>query len=95
MGFFTKLPVTIEAHQWEGDKVGAVAIVDWVFGHNHVARYHGTHEIYIETLEGTMLAEPGDWIIRGVKGEFYPCKPDIFAETYKPETIQAEVTYQR
>lgn len=38
----------------------------------------------IKTLEGTMRAEPGDWIIQGVKGELYPCKPDIFAETYEP-----------
>lgn len=37
----------------------------------------------IPTLEGTMRAEVGDWIIRGVKGEFYPCKPDIFAATYE------------
>ncbi|MGG7510879.1 hypothetical protein [Plantibacter sp. YIM 135249] len=37
----------------------------------------------IETLEGTMTAELGDWIIRGVHGEFYPCKPDIFAATYE------------
>lgn len=36
----------------------------------------------ISTLEGTMRADVGDWIIRGVKGEFYPCKPDVFAETY-------------
>jgi hypothetical protein len=40
--------------------------------------------IVIETLEGTMIGEPGDWIIRGVNGEFYPCKPDIFAKTYEP-----------
>lgn len=39
--------------------------------------------IEIQTLEGTMLAVPGDWIIKGVKGEFYPCKPDIFAATYE------------
>lgn len=38
----------------------------------------------IGTLEGTMVAEAGDWIIRGVKGEIYPCKPDIFAATYEP-----------
>lgn len=36
----------------------------------------------IDTLEGTMRAEPGDWIIRGIQGEFYPCKPDIFEATY-------------
>ncbi len=39
--------------------------------------------IAIETLEGTMRADPGDWIIRGVQGEFYPCKPDIFEATYE------------
>ena len=37
----------------------------------------------IETLEGVMRADPGDWIIRGVQGEFYPCKPEIFAATYE------------
>ena len=37
----------------------------------------------IETLEGTMWAQPGDWIIKGVQGEFYPCKPDIFEATYE------------
>ncbi len=40
--------------------------------------------LLIATLEGVMRAEPGDWIIRGVKGEIYPCKPDIFAATYDP-----------
>lgn len=38
----------------------------------------------IETIEGTMRVNPGDWIIRGVKGEFYPCRPDIFDATYEP-----------
>jgi hypothetical protein len=38
----------------------------------------------IHTLEGDMRADVGDWIIRGVKGEFYPCKPDVFAATYEP-----------
>jgi hypothetical protein len=40
--------------------------------------------LYIGTLEGVMAAALGDWIIRGIKGEIYPCKPDIFAETYDP-----------
>ena len=40
--------------------------------------------IFIRTLEGEMTATQGDWIIKGVKGEFYPCKPDIFAATYEP-----------
>ena len=43
------------------------------------------HEIvYIETLEGVMRADPGDWIVTGVKGEQYPVKPDIFEQTYAP-----------
>lgn len=41
-------------------------------------------EFTIPTLEGDMIARHGDWIIRGVKGEFYPCKPDIFVATYEP-----------
>lgn len=45
--------------------------------------------IVIPTLEGEHLASPGDWIIRGVKGEFYPCKPDIFEATYEPVEEQA------
>jgi hypothetical protein len=40
---------------------------------------------HIHTLEGVMTISPGDWIIRGIKGEFYPCKPDIFEATYEPE----------
>lgn len=39
--------------------------------------------VSIKTLEGVMRAEPGDWIIKGVKGELYPCKPDVFAATYE------------
>lgn len=49
-----------------------------------VANSHG--EIVIETLEGTMRARNGDWIIVGVKGEIYPCKPDIFEQTYEQVT---------
>lgn len=45
-----------------------------------------TGEISIDTLEGEMIARPGDWIIKGVAGEFYPCKPDIFVKTYEPVT---------
>lgn len=44
----------------------------------------GVNFITILTLEGEMNASPGDWIIRGVQGEFYPCKPDIFEQTYEP-----------
>lgn len=81
---FRKKPVEIEAmrlptenhlvesfHRW-CDEVG---FRNWASGGN------GTIEI--ETLEGTMVAQGGDYIIRGVKGEFYPCKPDIFEATYE------------
>lgn len=44
---------------------------------------YGWNDLYIETLEGVMHAEPGDYIIKGVNGEFYPCKPDIFEKTYE------------
>ncbi|GMG78148.1 MULTISPECIES: hypothetical protein [Bacillus] len=49
-----------------------------------VEAYQIDKEMDIETLEGTMKASPGDWIIKGVHGEIYPCKPDIFEKTYKP-----------
>lgn len=44
----------------------------------------GSKQLHIKTLEGTMTAELDDWIICGVKGELYPCKPDVFAQTYEP-----------
>ena len=49
-----------------------------------VDAYKTDREMNIETLEGVMHAEPGDWIITGVNGERYPCKPDIFEKTYEP-----------
>jgi hypothetical protein len=53
-----------------------------------IRRYHDF--LHIGTLEGVMAAAPGDWIIRGIKGEIYPCKPDIFAATY--EAVEADAT---
>lgn len=49
-----------------------------------VEAYQTDEHLDIETLEGTMRASPGDWIIRGVKDELYPCKPDVFEATYEP-----------
>ena len=77
---FRKKPVVIEAIQWTGDNVEEVgeflAGVHWATaGRNAV----------IPTREGDMAASPNDWIIKGIAGEFYPCKPDIFAATYEPE----------
>lgn len=73
---YRKKPVVIEAMgplDWDNH----LAIQEWCGGYADALNW-----VIIPTLEGTMRADPGDWIIRGVKGEFYPCKPDIFAETY-------------
>jgi hypothetical protein len=79
---FRKKPVVIDAVQFTGD-VGAPEITALDLGCQHDPD-KGYDILTIDTLEGCMRAEPGDWIIRGVKGELYPCKPDIFAATYEP-----------
>jgi len=78
---FRKKPVVIEAFEYRsGEQRGEVA-ADVVAGN---VRYPEDGTMLIRTLEGEMCAQPGDWIIRGIKGELYPCKPDIFAATYEP-----------
>jgi hypothetical protein len=52
-----------------------------------IEAYQTDREMIIETLEGPLRAEPGDWIITGIKGEQYPCKPDIFEKTYDPVEV--------
>jgi hypothetical protein len=84
MTLFRKKPVVIEAVQFTGD-VGAPEIVALDVGCSHDAVL-GVDVLLIHTLEGVHQANPGDWIIRGVKGELYPCKPDIFEMTY--ETVE-------
>ena len=69
---YRKKPVVIEAIQWTGDNVNK--IVEFIGQHNID---YGVY-LKIHTLEGTMQASVGDYIIKGVQGEFYPCKPDIF-----------------
>ena len=87
MSKFRKKPVVIDAWcwrirpdldkpQWLTDALASGVIVA-------LNEYAGSGA-EINTLEGTMRADLGDWIIRGVKGELYPCKPDIFAATYEP-----------
>lgn len=83
---FRKKPVTIQAMQFEGTPESLTEVSAWLSEHGHPGLggiADGTHVLRIETLEGTLTASPNDWIIRGVKGEFYPCKPDIFAATYE------------
>lgn len=86
---YRKRPVVIETMRLARDN--AAVIVRWITdgGHHAVMRggpRGGSRDatVTIRTLEGDHLAEVGDWIIRGVAGEFYPCKPDIFAQTYEP-----------
>ena len=86
---FRKKPVVIEAVQWLGDRFNTAA-PDWI-GKALVKKtasigsiFRFGDDVQIFTLEGMMLAKPGDYIIRGIKGELYPCKPDIFEATYEP-----------
>jgi hypothetical protein len=87
---YRKVPVEIQAVHYDGTNRDEVAEF---MGGAQRARVEdkklpgpgrGMHDgIKIQTLEGTMTASVGDWIIKGVKGEFYPCKPDIFEATYE------------
>jgi len=89
VGKFRKKPVEIEAYEFQ-NKVGPDTRPAWLM--DAVARgvvvFHpsrlGPGHLSIRTLEGEMRAEVGDWIIQGIKGELYPCKPDIFSATYEP-----------
>lgn len=80
MSKFRKKPVEVEAIQWTGSNPNRVKAFT---GEQAVINF-GSGELRIPTLEGVMTAQAGDWIIRGVAGEFYPCKPDIFEQTYEP-----------
>lgn len=81
VGKFRKKPVVIEAIQF-GPEGNGHKIFQWA-DENGVTFRLDHLGIHIPTLEGTMLATRGDWIIKGIKGEFYPCKPDIFEATYE------------
>jgi hypothetical protein len=80
MAKYRKKPVVIEAVQWTGENAPEIAAF---FGQDGHFGLHPDNTWSIITLERTMTACPGDWIIRGIEREFYPCKPDIFAETYE------------
>lgn len=75
---YRKKPVIIEAIQWNGDNLNEIVM----FTEKHNLQC-GENELKIKTLEGNMIASLNDYIIKGVKGEFYPCKPDIFEQTYE------------
>lgn len=85
---FDSKPVTIEAWQFDGTHMVGEGIVRWARGHGADVYLHeivgGEILLHILTLEGEMTAMPGDWIIRGLVDEFYPCKPDVFERKYEP-----------
>lgn len=82
---FRTKPVIKEAIQWTGKNWDELS--QWVW--DRCDKQPGSHaslesgRLFIRTLEGVMHASVGDFIIKGLKGEFYPCKPDIFANTYE------------
>lgn len=85
---YRKKPVVIEAIQWTGDNLEEIKEMLKDADEKRVIMPHpneekGIKSLLIVTLEGEMRADKGDYIIKGVKGEFYPCKPDIFEETYE------------
>lgn len=94
MARYRKKPVEIDAVLNDGTWPPIMAWLDAMHGGKFkivlgndplvpITRNQGDGTLNIHTLEGTMRADVGDWIIRGVKGEFYPCKPDIFEATYE------------
>ena len=84
MAKFRKKPVVIEAMQFTDESKNQC--FNWVNGNRAAYRDQETGKpiLVIATLEGDMRVSLGDWIIKGVQGEFYPCKPDIFEATYEP-----------
>jgi len=84
---YRKKPVVIDAIQFTGDN--STEVGDFLGGPHavgHMFDSDTTKGLTITTLEGEHHASVGDFIIKGVQGEFYPCKPDIFAATYEPVT---------
>ena len=79
---FVKKPVVIEAYQFDGNIRSLDNFPISEVGKFKVSSENGQYYLIIPTLEGDMKAVAGDWIIKGVKGEYYPCKPDVFKSTY-------------
>jgi hypothetical protein len=80
---YRKRPVEIQAVQWTGsnlDEIAALAGDEWI---KSVAPNPPGDDLIVDTLEGEMRCRPGWWLIRGLRGEFYPCEPEIFAASYE------------
>lgn len=89
MAQYRKKPVVIDAFEWTGDinqTDDPLWITEAIKKGKIWFNQHGTSGVTMEiaTLEGNHIAQQGDYIIKGIKGEIYPCKPDIFEKTYEP-----------
>ena len=82
---FRKKPVVIEAIE---NIPGNFNLIRLMVGNSRPIHHLSDGKLGITTLEGVMTADVGDWIIKGIKGECYPCKSDIFADTYDPVSEQ-------
>lgn len=90
---YRKRPVEVEAMHFDGTREVASEIAAWCNRHRvyplltleqpETPNLHEKISLVIDTLEGAMRVSGGDWVIRGIRGEFYPCKPDVFAVTYE------------
>ena len=84
MSEYRKKPVVVQAMQWTGDNIDEIMMFMHPQEPVYMTPFKDRDEIVgINTLEGLMVAKKRDWIIKGMKGEFYPCKPDIFEATYE------------
>ena len=83
MAKYRKKPIVIDACQFDGNIRSIDDFPISEVGKFKVSSENGQYYLIIPTLEGDMKAVAGDWIIKGIKGEYYPCKPDIFEQTYE------------
>jgi len=90
MAKYRKKPVIIDAWKFDGRLDYSKTLPKEIKDATSTIRLTQDGKLRIKTLEGDMFAEQGDFIIKGVKGEFYPCKPDIFEQTYEP--INSKIT---
>jgi len=79
---YRKRPVLIEAVQFDGTALSTQRITKWVKSYGQHA-FYDARGLFISTPGGIMLADPRDWVIKSVRGEFYACHPQIFEDTYE------------
>jgi hypothetical protein len=87
---YRKKPIVVEAVHYAGETVVMPKWIQQAFKNGTL--FYDEDDLYVETLEGTHHVSVGDYIIQGVKGELYPCKPDIFNKTYE-KAVEQEKTY--